>query len=55
LNNWQFENTQLYKNVRAMLPSGTRIAGIITLMLKTHINATTQLIALCYGHLYRPV
>ena len=45
LHNWQFHNAEGYKNVR------TRTAGIGSLMLKTHMNATSQLIALCHGQL----
>jgi len=41
LHNWQFDNAELYKNVR------TRTAG----MSKKHTNATSQLIALFHGQL----
>jgi hypothetical protein len=41
LHNSRFDNAELYKNVR------TRTAG----MSKTHMNATSQLIALFHGQL----
>jgi hypothetical protein len=42
LHNWQFDDAELYKNMR------TRTAG----KSKTHMNATSQLIALFHGQLY---